>query len=457
MRTSTNDGSLALSDLNADDVRSLIVAIADLAILTSPSGAVQEVFGRPETVQTLDAGRWRGKSLDEVMDPACARKLRQSPPISTNPVRVSYSTPDGDDIEFAYSPVLLGSSGCTLMVGRDESRVAALQYRLLEQHRTAGERLENQKHSEAQYRKLFTIGAEPVMVVDGDAGKIADMNASAAALLDVDPGTKIGRQFSTLVQASDRSRLRALFAAAAATRATEAALLTLASGEKVTIRATRGPGDGAMLLIQLDASQNQSSAPDESQKGILDLIRLASEAVVIVDEQGVIGWANAAFADMVRSGSGAGVVGQNLETYLDAKDLDLGVVLANLRRHGEIKQLPAAMRNAAGDGLDVELSAVTIAHADGDEFGFSIRRVTTQATATDQTGGETAIDALWGQLGKAPLRELVNEEIAGVEKNLIRAALDLNKGNRSATARLLGLSRQSLYSKLERYGISSGD
>ena len=113
------------------------------------------------------------------------------------------------------------------------------------------------------------------------------------------------------------------------------------------------------------------------------------------------------------------------------------------------------MRNEAGERLEIELSAVTITNSGGANFGFFIRRMPGLPTPPDlMKNGEVALDALWGQLGKAPLRELVNEEIAGVEKNLIRAALDLNKGNRSATARLLGLSRQSLYSKLERYGIS---
>ncbi|MGZ8403091.1 MAG: helix-turn-helix domain-containing protein, partial [Rhodoplanes sp.] len=37
--------------------------------------------------------------------------------------------------------------------------------------------------------------------------------------------------------------------------------------------------------------------------------------------------------------------------------------------------------------------------------------------------------------------------------NYVRAALDLAGGNRTAAAGLLGLSRQSLYAKLNRYDI----
>ena len=37
---------------------------------------------------------------------------------------------------------------------------------------------------------------------------------------------------------------------------------------------------------------------------------------------------------------------------------------------------------------------------------------------------------------------------------LIKAELDLTSGNRTAAAELLGLRRESLYVKLERYGLS---
>ena len=41
-------------------------------------------------------------------------------------------------------------------------------------------------------------------------------------------------------------------------------------------------------------------------------------------------------------------------------------------------------------------------------------------------------------------------------RHYIEAALDLTRGNRTAAAELLGLSRQSLYAKLDRYGLDGG-
>lgn len=53
-----------------------------------------------------------------------------------------------------------------------------------------------------------------------------------------------------------------------------------------------------------------------------------------------------------------------------------------------------------------------------------------------------------------PLRTVVDETVAVVERNYVNAALRLTDGNRTAAAQLLGLSRQSLHTKLHRYGLN---
>lgn len=63
------------------------------------------------------------------------------------------------------------------------------------------------------------------------------------------------------------------------------------------------------------------------------------------------------------------------------------------------------------------------------------------------------LHSLTDKLGKAPLKTLVSETVGLVERHYIEAALETTDGNRSAAAKMLGLSRQSLYMKLSRYGI----
>ena len=55
-------------------------------------------------------------------------------------------------------------------------------------------------------------------------------------------------------------------------------------------------------------------------------------------------------------------------------------------------------------------------------------------------------------IGRVPLKELVRETSDIIERLCIEAALKTTNDNRASAAELLGLSRQSLYVKLRRYG-----
>ena len=64
-----------------------------------------------------------------------------------------------------------------------------------------------------------------------------------------------------------------------------------------------------------------------------------------------------------------------------------------------------------------------------------------------------ALGPISRQLGRSSLRKLVKNAVSIVEQHYVKEALEISKGNRTATAELLGLSRQSLYAKLNRYGL----
>ena len=52
------------------------------------------------------------------------------------------------------------------------------------------------------------------------------------------------------------------------------------------------------------------------------------------------------------------------------------------------------------------------------------------------------------------MKDIVGETSDMIEKMCIQSALELTQNNRASTAEMLGLSRQSLYIKLHRYGIA---
>jgi DNA-binding NtrC family response regulator len=60
-------------------------------------------------------------------------------------------------------------------------------------------------------------------------------------------------------------------------------------------------------------------------------------------------------------------------------------------------------------------------------------------------------------VGRVPLKELVRESTDVIEALCIEAALKLTSGNRASAAELLGLSRQSLYTKLRRFDLGDAE
>jgi DNA-binding NtrC family response regulator len=93
------------------------------------------------------------------------------------------------------------------------------------------------------------------------------------------------------------------------------------------------------------------------------------------------------------------------------------------------------------------------------ELGFIIRdvsRVDAMRKAPMATNEESNRNVM-ELVGSASLKEIVSETTDVVEKMCIETAISLTRNNRVAAAEMLGLSRQSLYVKLRKYGLLSKD
>jgi len=68
-------------------------------------------------------------------------------------------------------------------------------------------------------------------------------------------------------------------------------------------------------------------------------------------------------------------------------------------------------------------------------------------------GLPSSVNQLTELVGRVPMKDIVSETSDLIEKLCIEAALELTRDNRASAAEILGLSRQSLYVKLRRYGL----
>ena len=131
------------------------------------------------------------------------------------------------------------------------------------------------------------------------------------------------------------------------------------------------------------------------------------------------------------------------------------MLIANLRQHGSVRLFATTMRGEYGATVDIELSAVSMPNGEEPCFGFTIRNVGRRLTSDTRVGRELprSVEQLTELVGRVPLKDLVRETTDVIERLCIEAALELTGDNRASAAEILGLSRQSLYVKLRRYGL----
>ena len=83
------------------------------------------------------------------------------------------------------------------------------------------------------------------------------------------------------------------------------------------------------------------------------------------------------------------------------------------------------------------------------------RRINGEQDAEDHL--HRSIEQITGRVGRVPLKQQVRDSTDVIEALCIESALKLTQDNRAAAAELLGLSRQSLYTKLRRFDIGDSE
>jgi transcriptional regulator PpsR len=210
-----------------------------------------------------------------------------------------------------------------------------------------------------------------------------------------------------------------------------------------------------MFLVTIVPEANGAARVDPAVERALKLIEGAPDAIVICNEDGHVLSANPAFVELIQSPSVEHAVGQPLGNWLGRSSVDVNVLLANVRKSGRLRLYATSIRGALGVSSVVEVAGTVIERSNSDQiaYGFIIRSVEHRGAATGDHVRMRSADQLAELVGKVPLKELVRESADLIERMSIEAALDLTDNNRAAAAEMLGLSRQSLYVKLRRFGI----
>ena len=181
----------------------------------------------------------------------------------------------------------------------------------------------------------------------------------------------------------------------------------------------------------------------------------APDGFVVTDDDGLILTANAAFLEMAQLRSEEHARGQSLDRWVGQSGVDLDVLTSNLRARGSVRFFSTTLRGEEGGSAEVEISAVSVRNGGQPSFGYAIRNVGPRLAVQSAVARPIpkSVEQLTELIGRVSLKDLVREATEVIERLSIQAALELTNDNRASAAEMLGLSRQSLYVKLRRYGM----
>lgn len=452
----------SFAKLDADATASVISAAADVTLVLDGKGVIRDLSFASDEFSAEGCERWLGKRWTEVVTAESRQKvielLRDAGDDSARRWRhINHPSPRGSDLPLLYSAVQAGDDGKIIAIGRDLRGQSALQQRLVNAQQSLERDHQRMRGIETRYRLLFQLSSEAVLVVDAASRKIVEANPAAGELLDEPVKKLIGRQFPEGFDSAGTKAINAaLESARAADRSDEVMARRSDRRSQFRVSASLFRNDNTPLfLVRLAPTERLSAEPSNAKSLLLKVVESASDGFVVTDLDGRVLAANAAFVDLVHFATEEQIRGESIERWIGRSGVDYKVLVSNLRQHGSVRMFLTTLQGRHGLETEVEISAVSVPDAEQPCVGFSIRnverRLSPEATATPQ--GPRSVEQLTKLVGRAPLKELVRESTDMIERLCIEAALELTGDNRASAAEMLGLSRQSLYVKLRRFGL----
>ncbi|MBC7505425.1 MAG: transcriptional regulator PpsR [Sandarakinorhabdus sp.] len=445
----------AFGELSADVAVRGMVAACDVALLLDRRGVIEDVSLGTAELADFGVLGWLGQRWADTVQAESRAKIESMLAGISDAGRwrqVNHAS-SGGDLPVRYLAIATGDDGRILAVGRDMRAIAAQQQRLLRAQQAMERDTLYLRQLEARYRLLFDSTQDAIIVIDAVSRRIADINPAARRLTGFGMHAVDGQAFTALVAAEDREAVSAQLGAVAAAAQSHPSRVHLGNGDICLMSATLFRQDrGTFLLVRLRPLTDAVSP----ERPLLEVLERMPDAFVLTNQALDILAGNGAFLDMVHVTRRDDTKGQPLSRFLGRPGIDLGLLEQQLREHGVVRNFATIVRAQDGREDDVEVSAVTSVEGGETRHGFNIRSMRRAITAVaDDRQLPRSVEQLTELVGRVSLKEIVRESTDSIERLCIEAALTYTSDNRASAAEILGLSRQSLYSKLHRHGLGN--
>lgn len=443
----------------------IISTAADISLLVAGDGSIASVLVNPHHRSFGMLSHWLGRPVSEVLSPESAEKLKRrlasmAASSATKAVELNHVDDTLWEFPIRYSLHKLGTDNSILMLGRDLRPIAEMQQQLVMAQLALERDYESQREMDTRYRVLMEATRDAVMLVGTNSGRITDLNTAAAVMLGGARQDLLGAPIAQEFEGRRRGEfLESLTNVAAAGSVSPVELQARRSQRRLNLVPTlfRAAGE-RLLLCRIEAASDANSTPDAVGENMLRLFHEGVDGIVFLDSEGHIEAANDSFLRLVDSPGLGSVRGKSLAEFLARGSVDLRVMVENARRSGQLRMFATKLSTQFDGQVNVEISTTFLGDRPKPGFVMVIRDAGRPESL--RRGVSQSDDGMRGVMelvGSSTLKDIVGETTDVVEKMCIQTAVELTRNNRVAAAEMLGLSRQSLYVKLRKFGLLSKD
>lgn len=455
----------SLGTLDADAAVNLISLVTDVAIILDGDGVVRDVSVSHEALNREGKQpSWIGRKWVDTVTIESKPKIEQliRDADTRQPAKwrqVNHPLDGGrSDLPVRYATMPISGGRRILAVGRELRSIATLQQRLLVAQQSIEREYARVRQTETRYRLLFQTSGEPILILDTGTLRVAEANPAAIRLFGQPARRVIGKAFMDLFDLADQSRVLRTVDGLRSTGRMDETIVRVPgrAGDLMLSGSVFRQDQSSFLLLRLtDAGGMPAADAPRGETALRQLIDKLPVAFVVTDMDRRILSANASFLELAELATPELARGEQLDRWLGRSETEIGLLASTLKSSGSASNFATIIRGELGVAEDVEVSAVALAGGKPDCMGFAIRTVTQRGAGAEWLGRSLpgSVNQLTGLIGQMPLKSIVRETTDLIERMCIEAALQIVGDNRASAAEMLGLSRQSLYMKLRRFGI----